>query len=476
MTRDVENRCGHERAHIGDSHFHGGGYSRPISRQIFCDVCRLQRWVDIEAALASSQADLGLIPFKAAERINAAADVSTFDLEAVRDGIVKTGHSLVPLLRQMEIKCGGYAAQFLHHGATTQDIQDTGMVLEMRDVLDIIADELGVVLHALAALARDHRDHLITGRTHGRPALPMTFGLKVAGWADELLRQRARFHEARPRILVAQLFGGVGTMAAFGERGFELLERFATRLGLGVPRTSWHVARDRVAEYVQLMAMLTGTMARIADEVRVLSAPEIGEVEEHWNAEQVSSSTMPHKRNPEISEQIVVLARLTRAQVSLGLEAMILEHERDYRGTRLEWPAVADASHYTLTALGLLSRILEGLDVDVERMANAALARADELCTEAMMLALASFVGKQRAFELVRALCQRARDADVRVVDAFIADSEIAAVMSEAVIRRTLDPRSHLGKSGQLVDAVVETIAADATVCAKPRPRARTPP
>src|SRR5688500_18549788 len=203
--------CLHERSQIADSYFHSGGYSTEESRRIFCDVCRMQRWLEIEAALALSQSDLGMIPEDVAHRIAQHARIELIDLEEVRRGIAETGHSLVPLLRGLERSCGGYAGQFVHHGATTQDIQDTGMSLEMRDVLERVDHDLSRLMAGLGAIAREHRDQVMMGRTHAQPALPTTFGLKVAGWIDELLRHRERIAEARPRVLVAQLFGGVGT-------------------------------------------------------------------------------------------------------------------------------------------------------------------------------------------------------------------------------------------------------------------------
>jgi adenylosuccinate lyase len=452
---DPRLNCAHDRSHIVDSRFHGGGYASNVSRRIFCDVCRLQRWLDIEVTLVQCQAELGMVPAESAARIAKLARIDLLDLDEIRDGVQRTGHSLVPLLNAFERVCGGFAGQFLHHGATTQDIQDTGMTLEMRDVLDAINTGVLSVLRRLGRLAAEHRDHIMMGRTHAQPALPMTFGLKVAGWIDELLRQRKRMEESRARILVVQLFGGVGTMAGFGPDGPRLVEKFARKLGLGVPALGWHVSRDRVAEYVTNLAMLTATLARIADEVRTLGRPEFQELEEHWETVQIGSSTMPHKRNPEKCEQVVVLARLARAQVGLSLEAMILEHERDYRGTRLEWPAVADVSHYTLTALDLLGGIVGGLRIHAERMAGTTNQGAEAACTEAMMLGLGALVGKQRAFKLVHTLSQKAQDRKVSLVEIAKQTPEIASLMDERTLGQIFDPAAHLGSSGVLTDGVL---------------------
>ncbi|WP_138905136.1 lyase family protein, partial [Streptomyces albidochromogenes] len=302
--------CTHERGHIVDSRFFGAGYGTEASRRIFCDVCRFQRWLDVEAALALSQAELGMIPKGAAAVIASAAQVCALDMEWVRAEIARTGHSLVGLLSALEHACPGDAGQYVHLGATTQDIEDTGQCLEMRDVLDEVDVLLRVLVADLVDLAETHVTDMALGRTHAQPALPMGFGLKVAGWVDELLRDVERLDQVRPRSLAVQLFGGVGTMAGFGGQGRRLIHVFARRLGLAVPAAGWHTARDRVAEYVCALALTTGTLGRIADEIRTLSRPEFGEVQSPWRPGTVGSSTMPHKRNPEACEQVVALARL----------------------------------------------------------------------------------------------------------------------------------------------------------------------
>jgi adenylosuccinate lyase len=449
--------CEHERSSIVDSRFHGDMYATDESRAIFCDECRIQRWLDVEATLARAQADVGLIPAEAAEEIGRAARIEHLDLDEVRDGIRRTGHSLVALLGALHDACSGDAGQFVHYGATTQDIQDTAQALEMKDVLAVIGGELSDVISMLAELAGAHRDTLMVGRTHAQPALPTTFGLKVAGWIDELLRQAERLDDTRRRVLVAELFGGVGTMAAFGERGVELLERFAHRLSLRVPSTAWHVARDRVSEYLTTLASLAASLARIADEIRTLSRPEIGEVEEAWRYGKVGSSTMPHKRNPEECEQVIVLARLARANAALGIEGMVQEHERDARGLRLEWVSVADISHHTLAALSLTRTVLGGLKVHPDRMAEQAWSLADAICTEALMLALGRAVGKQSAHALVYDLSQRAQSDGLSLKEVVIDDPDVASHLTRDEIERVFDPTTYLGSAGRMVD---DTVAA----------------
>lgn len=451
--------CAHERGQITDSSFYGHAYATQASRRIFCDVCRYQRWLDVEAALALSQAELGLVPPEQAERIAAAAHVERLDLELVRSEIRRTGHSLVGFLRALQEACEGDAGEHIHLGATTQDIQDTGQSLEIGEVLDEAERELVALVGILAPLVRTHAGTLMVGRSHARAALPMTFGLKAASWLDELLRHGERLAACRERVVVAQLFGGVGTMAGFGAQGPALLERFALRLGLGTPALCWHTARDRVAEFVGTMAALAATLGRILDEVRTLSRPEFGELEEAWRPGRVGSSTMPHKRNPEECQQVVVLARLAAAQVPLALQAMIGEHERDSRALRLEWPVVADVSHYSLAAMAIGRRVLEGLVVHEDAMAANAEEAAGAVCTEALMLALGHHVGKQSAHAQVYELCQDATSQGLPLLGYLRSAPTVRRHLGEDELAAIFDPTAYVGNAPQLAVQIADRAA-----------------
>lgn len=455
----AEEGCRHEHSHILDSKTHGGGYAGPVSRRIFCSHCRLQRWLDVEATLAMAQADVGIIPREAALDIEKAAQLSAVDLHQIAEGVASTGHSLMPLLGALQKNCSPSAREYVHFGATTQDIQDTAQSLEMRDVLDAMEHALDALLAKLAVLADGQRNSLMVARTHSIPALPTTFALKVAGWIDELLRHRDRLGEARKRILVVQLFGGVGTMAAFGSEAMAMLAKFAQRLSLEVPLAGWHVSRDRVTEFVSTLAMVTASLARVADEIRTLNRWEIGEVEVGWTQQQIGSSTMPHKRNPEGCEQVVVLARLAKAQVMLALDAMILEHERDYRGTRLEWCAVADVSHYALMAFSLLTDTISGLTVNDKTMARTADAFSDAICTEAFVFEMAKKLGKSSAYAIIFEITQTCQRNRVSMREAIESDPRVNTVMPAQTLARLFEPRSHLGMAQEIVDNVLGKVA-----------------
>ncbi|MFJ5546420.1 adenylosuccinate lyase family protein [Streptomyces sp. NPDC093225] len=447
--------CTHVRSHITDSPFYGHRYSTATSHRIFCNRCRYQRWLDVEAALALSQAELGIIPAEAAAGIARAARVELLDLDTVRAEIRRSSHSLVAFLRGFQAVCEGDSGEYVHYGATTQDIQDTAQSMEMRDVLDEVERRLRVIVGALATIAEEHAETVSLGRTHAQPALPMGFGIKVGSWIDELARHLERLNEVRGRVAAAQLFGAVGTMAGFGEQALPLLEDFAARLELAAPAVGWHVARDRVVEFVSFMAMVAGTMGRIGDEVRTLVRPEFGELELGWRHGQVGSSTMPHKRNPESCEQAVVMARLAAAQVVNAYACMVGDHERDARTLRIEWACVPDVSHYALSACEIIEHVVDGLQVQPQRLRANVRDVAEQIATEKLMLALGKHIGKQTAHEYVYELAQSARQNGDSLRELVDKDPLAGATIGEDELDRIFDPAGYLGQSAALAARAV---------------------
>jgi adenylosuccinate lyase len=464
--------CLHARSHITDSLFYGHRYSTAASHRIFCDHCRYQRWLDVEAALALSQADLGIIPADVACKIADAARVERLDLAALRANIRLTSHSLVPLLRMFQAACADGAGEYVHYGATTQDIQDTAQSLEMRDALDELDRLLRVLLHKLADLAQEHAATVALGRTHAQPALPMGFGVKIASWVDEIGRHLDRICQLRSRVLVAQLFGGVGTMAALGDLALPLLDRFSARLGLLAPDMGWHVSRDRIVEYVATLAMVAGTMGRIGDEVRLLSRPEFGELELGWHHGAVGSSTMPHKRNPEACEQAVVMARLAAAQVTNALACMGGDGERDSRSLRIEWACIPDVTHFTLSGCEIVDHIISGLIVHGDRLRANVGRVAEQVATEKLMLELGRHIGKQSAHEHVYELSQEARRTRESLRDLLLRDGLASAMLGDK-LDQIFDPSGYLGQSCALTKRVVDRARA---FLAEPDPALDTAP
>ncbi|HYG09372.1 MAG TPA: adenylosuccinate lyase family protein [Pyrinomonadaceae bacterium] len=454
----MRNLCPHDSSSIVDSRFYGHLFSTPASKRIFCDVCRLQRWLDVEAALSRVQARVGLISEQAAIDIADCAQVEKFNLKSISEHINTTGHSLTPVLNALASLCPGDSGNFVHFGATTQDIQDTAQSLELRDVLDEIHQLGWQILEKLEQLTIEYRDCVVVGRTHSVPALPTTFGLKVAGWIDEILRDLVRIEEMRKRVLVVQLFGGVGTMAAFGEHGLELIELFAQELGLGVPVNCWHSSRDRVAEFISGLAIFTCSLARVADEIRTLCRSEIGELQLPWPEGHIGSTTMPHKRNPEECEQVVALARLARAQVSLGMEAMIQEHERDYRCTRVEWPAIANVSHFSISAASILLGVLSGLSVRSEAMGSNVKGVSGWLCSERLLFALAKRLGKIEAYKLVYEVSRSAVESGRGLEEVARSNGLVRKHLGLEEIDDAFDFRRHLGSGRELTGRVLAAL------------------
>ncbi|XCN74270.1 MAG: adenylosuccinate lyase family protein [Candidatus Electrothrix aestuarii] len=462
-------------SHIVDSRFYSGGYTTLEARRIFCDLRRYQHWLDVEVALASAQAELGVIPQEAADNIQQNARICLLDLDGIRQGLQLTNHSLMPLLEALRKVCDEEAGQFIHFGATTQDIQDTAQVLELRNVLLVVERDLHKIISLLMQRARQYRDLVTIGRTHSQHALPMTIGLKIAGWLDEVWRGVERLEQVRERLLVSELFGGVGTMDALGEQAFPLVEKFSAKLGLAVPNVAWHASRDRFAEFLSLLAMIGGSLARIADEIRCLARNEIHEMEEPFHMGKIGSSTMPHKRNPELCEQVVVLSKLITSNVLLGYEGLICEHERDYRSVRLEWAALTDSSLYTCGLLALMKEILADMTVHEQRVRDNVLKAAPLISTEALMFFLGDTIGKQNAHTLVYEASMQSVETGKPVLDILMEDAKIAGNFSREEIERAIAPERHVGMSRELTEKTIayvetrmqgkETPADDATRC-----------
>jgi adenylosuccinate lyase len=442
-------------AHPVDSVIYGHLWGTPEVRALLDDRGRLAAWLQILAALAEAQAEVGLVPAPAAAAIRATARVELLDLERVAAETRATGHSTLGLIRCLQEVLPPEAREWVYWGATVQDLTDTWTALVLRATGDILARDLRRAELATLALAERHRDTIMAGRTHGQPGLPITFGFKAAVWASELGRHLDRLAEGRARWEVVQLGGALGTMEFWGDASLPLLEAFAARLGLGVPDLPWITARDRVAEFVGLLAMVTATLAKVGNEIYQLQRPEIGELSEPFTNGQVGSITMPHKRNPELSEQLATLARLVRAQAGLAVEGMVHDHERDGRAWKTEWVLIPEACLLTGAALGLAVRLLEGLQVHADRMRANLDARGGYLASEPVMRALTAQVGKHTAQALVYRATMAGIERGVGLRTALAADPEIAAALDQAELDRLLDPAGAVGSVGAFIDRVV---------------------
>ena len=436
-------------AHLIDSAVYGHAWSTPESRAVFGERARTARWVAVLQALAAAQAELQIIPESSAAAI-AELDPATLNLEAVAAETRRTSHSTLGLVRELQARLPESAREHVYYGATVQDITDTALALEMKAVGSLVWRDLRAVEGNLLELARRHRDTPMAGRTHGQPGAPITFGFKAASWADEIARHLDRWRQSRPRLLVGQLAGAVGALGFYDDDGPELRRRFCARLGLGEPAISWLTARDRVAELAANAALASATLGRMANEVYNLQRGEIGELSEAASPATVGSITMPHKRNPESSEQIVALARLVRSAAGVLTETMIGDHERDGRTWKTEWVLVPELSHYLLAQLAMARTLTEGLEVNAEAMAAnlGAGGAGSEFGSQELLRRLSARLGKHKAQDRLQRSYQQARRTGRPLAETLAGEVELEDLAG-------LD-RPALGSAGAMVDAVIE--------------------
>jgi 3-carboxy-cis,cis-muconate cycloisomerase len=447
-----------------DSEVYGRLFTTAAMRAVFDDRARLQRMLEVEAALARAEAKLGLIPEAAAAEIAAKAAIGLFDVEKIRAGTELAGYPIIPLVKALGDACDGDAGRYVHWGATTQDIIDTGLVLQMRDGLELIAADLAGIEVALADLAGRHRDVPMAGRTHLQHALPITFGFKCATWLAPLQRQRARLARLALDIAVVQFGGAVGTLASLGEGGIRVVEALAEELGLRAPRIAWHSGRDRLAEVAGFLGVLTGCLGKIATDVMLLMQTEVDEVREPYLKGRGGSSTMPQKRNPIACEFILAAARNVRQLVPVMLDAMLADHERATGPWHAEWVALPQAFALSAGALHHTRAILEGLEVDPARMRRNLDATQGMIVAEAVMMALAPAVGRQAAHHLVAAACRQAVETGRHLFEVLAAHAEVTDHLAPERLRALLDPENYTGLAGAFVDRVL----ADCTTANRP--------
>src|SRR2546422_83943 len=417
----------------------------PGVRALFTEAARFQSWLDVEAALAQAQAELGIIPENAAREIVNKAHLKYLDLAAVRAGLEKTGHPLVPLVWELDRVCEGDAGGYVHWGATTQNVTQTGLLLQVRRAHDIFLRQIAVILTTLADLAERTKDDLLPGRTHGQHAVPATFGFKVAVWIDELCRHVERLRGCEGRVFVAMLGGGAGTLASLGEPGLATQEKMATHLGMRAMSMPARTIGDHQAEYVVLLGMLAATCGKIGREIYTLMKQEFGEVEEPVPPGTVGSSTMPQKRNPKLSQDIIAAAAQIRALVPLALDAMQTEHEADRTTSIMMSRALMQACERTGDMLQRMVALFGGLQVFPARMRENLDLSGGLIMAEALMLELGKQIGRQRAHESVYDAAQASVTQARPFREMLARDPHVSARLTPAQIDALLDPARYAG-------------------------------
>jgi adenylosuccinate lyase len=436
-----------------------GRYGTPEMLTVFQEETRVQKLLDVEAALAWAHAEVGDIPRKDAAKIAAMASVKYVKIERVKAIEKEIKHDIASLVRAMSEQCGSSGA-YVHLGATSYDIVDTANALQLKDALDVIESRIVSLKGVLKQKAGKYKETVMMGRTHGQHALPITLGFKFAVWGHEVERHIQRLSQCRERVLVGKISGAVGTQASLGEHAERIQELVMKRLGLRVAEISTQIVqRDRYAEFICNLAIVVSSLDNFATEIRELSRPEIAELFESFEAEkQVGSSTMPHKRNPEICERICGLARIVRSLTIPALEDITTWHERDLTQSSTERFLLPEACILTDYLLFLMNSIMINLRVDEQRMLqNVGLTQG--LCmSESLMMALSrKGVNRQDAHELLRKLTV-VSEADKKLFkEVLLADALVHKTLSSEEIDAALNPKNYLGTAVKQAEAFAKS-------------------
>ncbi len=438
-------------------------YGREVMKHIFDDEKRLELMLKVEAAVARAHAKVGNITAENASIITAKATLDSVSLSRVEEIEKETNHDIMAMVRALAEQCGG-AGDFVHLGATSNDIVDTITALQIKHAVEMIEDDLILLEHTLADLAEAHKGTVMVGRTHGQFAVPLTFGMKIAVYALEVHRHLERLREARPRICVGKLSGAVGTGAALGPRAGEIQRLVMEEFGLAPEVAALQlVGRDRYVELVNILANISASLEKFAVEVRNLQRSEIGEVSESFDStSQVGSSTMAHKQNPITCENICSLARIVRGYVIPTYENVPLWHERDLTNSAAERFTISHSCIITDDILVKMNAVFANLAVFPERMLENLESSDGLIMAESVMMALVGKgMGRQDAHELMRKISMQARESGATLKDEILAEDTLAAMFMPEELDSVLDPRKYTGRAEEIVETVVGIIRED---------------
>jgi 3-carboxy-cis,cis-muconate cycloisomerase len=430
-------------------------FTTPEMRRVFSDETRTACYLEIEAALARVQGRLGIIPPKAAREIEAKCRIENVDFAKLKAQTERIGYPILGVVQQIVALCSNNLGEWCHWGATTQDITDTATIMQVRAALDLVEAEIDKISAALAQLARKYRDTPMAGRSNLQQAVPITFGFKAASLLAAFQRHRQRLKELRPRVLVGEFAGAAGTLASLGANGLKVQAALMDELKLGQPEIAWHTVRDRIGEVGCFLALVTGTAGKISTDVKLLMQTEVAEVFEPFHEARGSSSTMPQKRNPISCLYIHATASLVRQNAASLLEAAVADHERSTGPWEIEWIALPEIFLLTSGALAQTRLLLEGLQVDEKRMRENLDLTLGMIVSEAVMMGLGPYLGRQRAHDLVYDICRDVVRTGTPLVDLLAANAEIAKHLNRAALQKMCDPANYLGLAGEMVDRVL---------------------
>ena len=448
-------------SYLTSSSLLGPLFSSAAMRAVVDDTARLQRMLDVEAALAKAEAEAGVIPAKAVAAIVQACKAERFDLGKIGEDAVAGGNIAIPLVKMLTAevaKTDKEASGFVHWGATSQDIIDTALVLELREAIDALVGDLDRAIAGFSAQAKQHKTTPAVARTWMQQALPMPFGLKLAGYAAALSRTHVRLVRLRQEALVLQFGGAAGTLAALGDTGLDVTNKLAALLNLPAPDAPWHSHRARLAEIAGALAILAGTCGKIARDVSLLMQTEVGEAFEPAEAGRGGSSSMPHKRNPTAAAAALAAATMAPQLAATIFAAQVQEHERALGGWQAEWPTFPALLLVTSGALRAIVDIAEGLEVDSARMRKNLDLTDGLIMAEAASIALAAKIGKQDAHKLVEEASKKAVKENRHLRDVLGEDKHVTAQIPASDIAKLFQPENYTGMAGQFIDRLLASI------------------
>lgn len=431
--------------------------------EMFNETSTYQAYLDVEVALANAQAKQGIIPQKAAETIKEFAKIELLDLDTIHEGLKVSGHPLVPLIWELDRVCGPEAGGYIHWGATTQNILQTGQLLVVKRWHTMLLAQLGDLLIVLADLAEKSKDYAMPGRTHGQHAVPLTFGHKVATWIDEMLRHVERLQHSETRVFAAMFGGGGGTLASVGIDGLETQRLVGEELGMSSMPFPTRTTSDHLTEYVMTLSLLSATCSRMAQEVIQLMKQEYGEVEEPWSEGTVGSSTMPQKRNPKLSKGILVWGAELRLFVSLALQSMLQEHEAEAYGYEMIETSIDKTCILTSKIMGNMLELFGGITLFPERMRQNLDLSGGLIMSERIMLELGNTIGRQKAHDAVYDAAQRSVNENRPFSETLAEEEEVTSRLSAAEIMNLMDPETYTGLSAYFAETFASSARETAT-------------
>ena len=445
-------------ATIVDSAIFQDLFSSDAMRRVWSDENRTQKYLDVERALAVVQGRLGLIPAEAAEEIVSHCSVDQIDMALLRQQTERIGYPVLGVVSQLNALCRDRLGEYCHWGATTQDITDTATVLQIREALALVEADLTGISSALARLAREHRDTPVIGRSNLQQAIPVTFGYKMAGLLSAVERHRERLAQLKERVLVGEFAGAAGTLASLQTGAMETQAGLCAELGLKQPVIAWHTIRDNIAEVGAFLGLVGGTLGKLSMDVKLMMQTEVGEVFEPYHHGRGSSSTMPQKRNPIASCYIHAAISVVRQHAAALMDAMVADHERSTGPWEIEWIVLPETFCLIAGALKQSRLVLEGLQVDAAAMRRNIEMTDGLVMSEAVMMGLGPYLGRETAHDLVYDLCREALARKQPLLDLLAAHPDIQRHVDRQALKAMLDPANYLGQAGHMVDRVLATL------------------